>query len=249
MSETDPTDRLAPAPPDRPGALQRMNLADMIYERILQQIVDGTYAEGDRLPRELDLCARFGTSRPIVREALARLKADGLISTIQGSGSYVESRPNAMIFSLAPPEGVAGVLRGFELRIALEGEAAFLAALRRTEEDLEMLSRAWRRLETVVTEGTLGLEEDLAFHLAVAAASHNDLFVNTLRTHAEITRKGLNMTRSLSLTKSGDRLRRVQDEHMAILSAITAGDPDRARTAMRHHIDNARARLTSDARQ
>ncbi|MBN9348510.1 MAG: FadR family transcriptional regulator [Devosia sp.] len=237
--------------PKGPGVLekyrpaQRVRLADQLYEQVLQGIVSGEYAEGTRLPSENQLSDAFGVSRPIVREALFRLQVDGLVVARQGSGTYVQRRPSAEFFQHAPAGAVAEVLRFFELRIAVEGEAAFHAAQRRTESDLNRINASNKRLEAVITAGEVGVSEDIDLHEAIAQAAHNDLFLETLRHLTTLFDASLRLTRGLSLKKQASRQRLVQDEHAAIVFAISEGNPDSARTAMRHHIDNARIRLVS----
>lgn len=227
---------------------RRVRLGDQVYEQILQGIVSGDYVEGQRLPSENVLARGFGVSRAIVREALFRLQVDGVVMAKQGSGSYVQHRPSKEFFEHAPPGAVAEVLRFFELRIALEGEAAYHAAERRTDMDLARIEAINARLEAIIGVGEIGVEIDIELHEAIAATSRNDLFVATLRNLRSLYEAALRMTRGLSLKRQPERQRLVQDEHASIISAIADRDPDRARTAMRHHIDNARIRLLAGSR-
>ncbi|MBU2089350.1 MAG: GntR family transcriptional regulator, partial [Alphaproteobacteria bacterium] len=108
--------------------LRQSKLADQLYEQIMLQIVNGSLAIGEKLPSEAQLCQLFAVSRPVVREALARLRADNVIASRRGSGTYVQSRPAADLVRLAPSGVLAELLRCYEMRVALEGEAAYLAA-------------------------------------------------------------------------------------------------------------------------
>lgn len=226
-------------------AATRIRLGDQLYEQILRRIVSGEYAEGARLPSEKQLSEAFDVSRPVVREALSRLQVDGLVMARQGSGTYVRGRPSAEFFDHAPRGGVAEALRFFELRIAVEGEAAYHAALRRTEADLQKIRAINTKLEAIVGAGEVGIDLDIGLHEAVAMASHNELFFRTLDSQRPLFEAGLQMTRNLSLRKQIARQQLVQLEHRSILLAIENGSADSARTAMRHHIDNARIRLVS----
>jgi DNA-binding FadR family transcriptional regulator len=127
--------RASAIPPQR-----RDRLADQVYDRLLEDIVSGRYAIGDRLPAETTMARDFSVSRPVVREALHRLQADGLVSSRQGSGTFVARVPPRQIIKLAPKGSIAGILRTFEVRIALEGQAARLAAERRSKAQLAGLS-------------------------------------------------------------------------------------------------------------
>src|ERR671921_242876 len=94
-----------------------------IYDGILGSIVSGEFAENARLPSEVELARRFGASRPVVREALARLRDDGLIVSRQGSGSYVRRRPDNAVLQFVPVGSIADIQRCFEFRVGLEGAA------------------------------------------------------------------------------------------------------------------------------
>jgi len=227
--------------------LRPVKLADRVYEQILEQIVGGQYREGARLPSEAQLATAFSVSRPIVRDALARLNADGVILSRHGSGSYVQRRPHREILHLAPIGGMADLRRCFEFRIALEGEAAFLAAARRTESDLDAMAQALTALEAEIANAETGSEADIQFHNAIAAASRNMLFESTMETLAAHTFAGMHLGRKLSLRRSHKRLRLVQIEHSRIVEAIRAEDAEGARAAMRAHIEAARARVLTDS--
>ena len=225
----------------------RLRLGDQLYEQILQRIVTGEYPEGARLPSEKALSEAFGVSRPIVREALSRLQVDGLVQARQGSGTYVRGRPNADFFTHAPRGAIAAALRFFELRMALEGDAAYHAAQRRNDADMQRIISINQKLESIIGAGEVGTDLDIELHEAISIAAHNEIFLRCLRSERELFEAGLRMTRNLSLHKQLARQTMVQQEHQAIIHAIEHGNPDSARTAMRYHIDNARIRLVSDA--
>jgi GntR family transcriptional regulator, transcriptional repressor for pyruvate dehydrogenase complex len=222
-------------------------LADQLYERIVSQIVSGTLPTGERLPSESRLCDIFGVSRPIVREAIIRLQADGLVVTRHGAGTFVARRPKDEFLRLAPIGGVADLMRCYELRIALEGEAAYLAATRRTPAALAEIDGALADLDQVIKSHAVGVDADHRFHVAIAKASQNALFAQGLDALSAHIFAGMHVARSLSLGHSAQRLAVVQHEHEAIANAIRAGAPELARETMRRHIDNARARILGDA--
>jgi DNA-binding FadR family transcriptional regulator len=185
----------------------------------------------------------YAVSRPVVREALSRLRADGMIVSRHGSGSYVQRKPSKALLSLAPIGGMADLMRCYEFRIALEGEAASLAAARRTNADLKAISDAFQAMSRAVKAGELGAEADIEFHNAIAAATKNKVFESAMDALAAHTLQGITVTRNLSLRIGRRRLETVQAEHKLILEAIREGNPDDARDAMRNHIDNARNRI------
>ncbi len=227
--------------------VRQSRLGDQLYEQILEKIVSGALPEGGKLPPESRLCEVFGVSRPVVREALSRLQADGIVVSRHGSGSYVQRRPNKAFSLLAPIGDVADLMRCMEYRIALEGEAAFLAAERRSEGDLKKMAKALDDLDRVIASGEVGSEADQRFHLAIAAAAQNRFFMHAMETIAEHTVKGMELARKLSLRRSARRLQVVQEEHVRIFRAIEAEDAHGARDAMRTHIDNARIRILTNS--
>ncbi|HEX2137820.1 MAG TPA: FadR/GntR family transcriptional regulator [Microvirga sp.] len=238
-----PTDRTGESPASA-GAAKR---SSGIYDRIFGLIVSGEFAENARLPSEIELSRRFGASRPVIREALARLRDDGLIVSRQGSGSYVRQRPDTAVLRFVPVGSIADIQRCFEFRVGLEGAAAALAAERREVDDLAAIRDAYEALEACIRTGELGVNADARFHESIARATHNHYYVSvqvSLQPHIAF---GMNLTRNLSLLRSEARLRLVQDEHAAILAAIEARDPASARAAMETHIENARRRMFEGA--
>ncbi|NDR54833.1 FadR/GntR family transcriptional regulator [Aliiruegeria sabulilitoris] len=222
----------------RPGTL-----SDQVYERILAGIANDTYPVGSKLPTEHALCDEFGVSRPVLRQALKQLREDDVIQSRQGSGSYVKRRPEGGILDFAPVGSIADIQRTFEFRAAIEGEAAFLAAKRRSKADLEAIRAAVRELDQCVAEGSLGVDADEILHAAICRASDNQYFVAARNSMRENILTGMNLTRNLSLTKSLARMEMVQAEHYGILDAIERQDAPAARQAMRDHVENARKRV------
>ena len=230
-----------------PAADLEAKLSAGIYEQLFERIVGGEFPVNARLPSETELARRFGASRPVVREALARLRDDGLIVSRQGSGSYVKRRPDQAVLRFVPVGSIADIQRCFEFRAGLEGAAAALAAVRWEEHDLAQIKTAFRELEACIEAGQLGVDADERFHRAVAEATHNPyqiLVQTSLQPHIAF---GMTLTRNLSLLRAAERLRAVQDEHRAILEAIENRHPDSARAAMQAHIENARRRMFEGA--
>jgi GntR family transcriptional repressor for pyruvate dehydrogenase complex len=227
---------------DRPASALEGKLSGGIYEHIFERIVAGEFAMNARLPSETELARRLGASRPVVRQALARLREDGVIVSRQGSGSYVKRRPDGAILRFVPVSSIADIQRGFEFRAGLEGAAAALAAERWADADIVEIRSALAALDRCIAHGELGVEADVQFHHAVARATHNPYHIAVQGALQAQIAFGMNLTRNLSLGQA-QRLRLVQDEHVAIVAAIEARDASRARAAMERHIDNARRRM------
>jgi GntR family transcriptional regulator, transcriptional repressor for pyruvate dehydrogenase complex len=219
-------------------------LADRIYSDILNSIIEGEFKEGDRLLTEHALAERFATSRPTVREALARLRADGIIVTRRGSGTTIGRRPDPDVRRFAPLETLSDIRRCYEFRVVTEAGAAELAATKADDNDILAIEAAWNQLERVVeTQEGIGAKDDYAFHLAVARASKNQFFITVLSFMEEQVVISMNLSRNLSLAKTMERQRLVQREHKDVLDAIRERDPARASQAMRVHLENALDRM------
>jgi DNA-binding FadR family transcriptional regulator len=223
--------------------LHSERLSKHVYETILTEIVRGVFAEGDRLPTESALAERFSVSRPVVREALAQLRDDGLIQVRRGSGSYVLQQPSSAMLQFAPLGSIADIQRCFEFRAAIEPAAAALAANRRSDAELAALKAALEALDAAVNAGDLGTEADFAFHRAVAEASGNPFFETTLSSLEEATASAISVNRNLSLLSPHERLLLVQKEHEQVFEEIRTRNAKGAEDAMRAHIEGARRRV------
>lgn len=225
------------------AARAETRFSDIIYEKIIGMIADGRFPVNDRLPSETSLATMLGASRPVVREALERLRADQLIVSRKGSGSYVRQRPDSSVLKQVPVGSLADVQRFFEFRSGLEAEAAALAARNWQPADKLRISASFEALERCLLRGDLGADEDQDFHDAVALATGNQfhtLVREWFKPHIAI---GMSVTRTLSLKRTPAHVRAVQDEHAAIVEAIFERREADAHRAMKDHILNARARM------
>jgi GntR family transcriptional regulator, transcriptional repressor for pyruvate dehydrogenase complex len=161
----------------------------------------------------------------------------------QGSGSFVKRRPEGAVRDFAPVGSIADIQRTFEFRAAIEGEAAFFAAQRRTDANLSEMRNALEELDRCIKEGELGVAADEAFHVAVCNAADNKYFAAARSSMQSNILTGMNLTRNLSLTKPQTRMKLVQSEHYEIFDAINRSAPEAARKAMRDHVENARKRI------
>lgn len=232
-----------PAQGGRPVMRQQAKLSDQVYEVVLTDIVKGRYPEGSKLPTETMLANEFSVSRPVVREALARLRDDGLIQPRQGAGSFVIKRPGSALLRFAPIGSIADIQRCFEFRIALEPMAASLAATRRDKAMLHVIRDIVKVQDEAAAGGVVDVDSDFLFHKAVADASGNSYFSTTLQSLEESMKTAMLLNRQLSLQSPRQKLHLRHAEHKMILEAIAASDADAAYEAMRNHIDVARRRV------
>jgi GntR family transcriptional repressor for pyruvate dehydrogenase complex len=222
----------------------RGSMADALVARLRQDIGDGTLAAGARLPTEQQLGAALGVSRTVVREAIAALRAEGLVIARQGSGMFVAAQDDRRPFRIDPEAlaSITNVLSLMELRTGLESEAAALAASRRTKADLEHLDRAMAAYAAADDE--TAADADFEFHRALVLATHNLYFEEFLRFLAQFIRPRQSIrTMAVSPGERAAYRARVQAEHQAVRDAIEAGDTEAARLAAQSHLQNSRSRF------
>jgi len=228
-------------------------LGDELYAALAAMIERHEMPEGTRLPAETALAEQYGVSRPTVRETLARLREEGLIASRRGSGSFVQARQQ----DLAPPakptfrevDSFEQIKQCYQFRMAVEGDAALLAAENRTEAHLAAIRKAIDELDRSFADRMVGAAADFRFHAAVARASGNSWFASALeamRSQIEIT---IDVARRLSLSKNDEHLQRIQSDHAAIFDAIKARDAAGARSAMREHLAKTCDRLLRGPRR
>ena len=221
------------------------NLTSEVVERITDEILSGRLAAGARLPTEQAMMVAMGVSRTVIREAVAALRAEGLVTTRQGSGAFVAPDASRRPFRLDPDglNSLRDVLGVMELRMAIEIEAAALAGERASEEDVRSIDGALSAIDAAIERGEGAVAEDFAFHCAIATATGNQQFIRLLEFlgRVVIPRQSIRLTVA-SPAEQAAYLRRIQTEHRKIEKAIRARDPVQARSAMRTHLVNGLAR-------
>lgn len=221
-------------------------LADRVVAALHEDIEKGRLAAGARLPTEPELAASFGVSRTVIREAVSRLKADGIVVSRQGAGVFVSTAPLQRSFRIRDAEVGSGVaLREiFELRLCLEVEGAGLAAVRRSQDDLATLRHWLEEMDRTKLDGDFGVGADIEFHRAVASASGNGKVVDFQRYLSLLLHQSVTVARNNTLKQKGPaHVDSVIEEHGDIYRAIGAGSAADARNAMRRHLLLAATRL------
>jgi DNA-binding FadR family transcriptional regulator len=221
------------------------SLSDEVCNRLVEQITTGKLAGGAKLPSEHEMMTAMGVSRTVIREAVSALRARGLVVTRQGAGAFVNPDTSRQPYVI-DPDGLGslnGVIEVLELRMAVEAEAAAIASERASEAELAQIRQAQQDLSAAIAKGDRSVKEDLAFHRAIAVATQNNRFVEFLEYLGRliIPRQSI---RSFEGAPDNMRsyLRRIEKEHDAILQAIEARAPKKAREAMRRHLLNSRER-------
>ena len=228
-------------------------LADRVYENLFHAIVTGMIAAGAKLPSENDLAGQFEVSRPVLREALDKLRDDGLIASVRGSGNYVQNAVAARVDGKPSDdadrdalERIGDVLSGIELRLIIEPQAAYLAAKRRGPSDVERMRAALDRFDEAMKQNAILHHHDYAFHEAIATATCNLRIVQTLKSLEYDVTRSVNLMRFLVQFQPLIRNDAVQAEHGEIFRHIEAGAATKAKRAMRNHIEHARIRMMSN---
>lgn len=215
-------------------------LSDSIAEQLEELILEGALKPGEKLPPERELAIRLEVSRPSLREAILKLKTQGLVESRRGGGTYIrdivaDPVTNPLLHLLkGHPETVFDVL---ELRHALEETAAQLAAERATEGDLQRLRECYEAAYRLDTERdpVADAQADAAFHLAIAEASHNAVLIHIMRSLFELLTQAISDSLENFLHNAG-YFGVVRGHHQDIYEAILARRPDAARAAANTHL-------------
>jgi GntR family transcriptional repressor for pyruvate dehydrogenase complex len=224
-----------PLPPPR-------SLAHELIERLTADITSGNIRPGARLPTEQELIAATGVSRTVVREAVAALRAEGLVVTRQGVGAFVPEnarRPFRVDFGRL--SSIREVLEVMELRTGIEIEAAGLAAERASAAQVRNIVDCLHMIDRALKRGEDAIDQDFAFHCSIADAAGNPQFRRFLEHLGRLIIPRQTISGGPGLPRRAYS-RIFQNEHRAIVNAIRSGAVAQARAAMRRHLLNSRKR-------
>lgn len=219
--------------------IQTSNIYVRVIDQILTLIRNGSLKQGDQLPSETELTMQFGVSRSSVREALKALEVLGILESKTGVGSFVKEgtlsdAAFSLLYELAEEGGPFEII---EARKAVEPRIAFLAALRRTADDLRAMKRVLDLMEQQVANGEPTMEVDLEFHLLLAAACGNPVLADCMRLISGRMRKRFwQAMKGDSLSVRG-RPAVYLGHHRKVLEAIDEQDAPRAEAAMLEHLE------------
>lgn len=219
------------------------SLSTRIYALVVEAILRGDFSPTGKLPTESELAATFGVSRPTIREALSRLRCDGVIDSRRGAGSFVIRKPGALVAAMTPIRNLADIERYYTFRSCVEAGAAAAAAEFRDSADIDALYAAYEALNATMESGQSGIDEDVVLHLAIARCSHNPFFITTIETSVAPIRQFMELARNAQDKKSPERVGETQDEHRAVIDAIVRRSPADAAEAIRAHVLNAKRRI------
>jgi GntR family transcriptional regulator, transcriptional repressor for pyruvate dehydrogenase complex len=230
-------------------SLARTRKSTTLTAELVQTLTDrvrtGIWTCGTKLPREADLITEFGVSRTVVREAMSRLQAAGIFATRHGIGTFVVSTGDDIAFRVTPDQlfTLQDVINILEVRMAIETEAAGLAAMRHHDADIEAMQDALNAFDAALDEGRQAIGPDLQLHLAIARATQNPRFAALMEAlgGSMIPRARLSDSPGLPAERVA-YLRGVNQEHRVIVEAIERRDSEGARAAMRTHLTHSRER-------
>ena len=238
----------------RPLAAAR-KLSRGLFDQLAEEIKSGRLAPGARLPTEQELTRAARVSRTVVREAVAALRAEGLVVTRQGVGAFVSAAPQQAPFRIDVERmhDLDEILYVMELRLCVEVESAGLAAERATRAQVRVMDAALDAMDRATAQGNAAVDEDLELHRAIAECTNNPQFPRFLQFIGRhlIPR---HIVSGMPKTMGGQRayLDLLQVEHRRIVEAIRSRDPKAAREAMRRHLARSLERyrkLAAERRQ
>lgn len=220
-----------------PKPAKRPRLSEDVANRLRKMVDDRQWVAGQQLPTELKMIEMFGVSRTVIREAISALGAEGLVKPQHGRGVFVAEHLPTRPFRLGDSsiDEIDHIRQSMELRLGIETEAAALAALRRTEDELGAIKRALDTVNQLNSKSVGGAAEDFDFHVKIAEAAHNSYlvdFMNFLGSHI-IPRVVLRLEFGAERDAFFEEL---IAHHVAIYDAIKAKDPTAASKAMRVHL-------------
>ncbi|WOH36281.1 FadR/GntR family transcriptional regulator [Thalassotalea fonticola] len=228
------------------GQLQNSrSLTNELVESLREQIVGGKMQPGTKLPAAKVIEEQAGVSRSVVREAIAALKAEGLIISRQGVGVFVANSTPKKTFEIEEEEfnSVDDAIKILELRIAVEVEMSVMAASNRSVKQMKTIWKCLDNFDKQIEAGNDAVKEDFLFHLAIADASGNPYFSRFI----EYIGSGVIPSREIITNNErsyepSNYLALIQQEHRNIAQAIEDKDIEAARLATREHLGNSRER-------
>ncbi len=222
--------------------IERTTLVAAAFERLISNIVHGKWKAGDQLPPERELCRHLGIARTSLREALKAMELIGMLESRVGEGTFIcprsefLSRPLLWAFTGIDHAELGKIM---EARVFLERDLAGLAAERASPEELARIDDAIQRMSENIAASEPVLESDMAFHLAVAEAAHNEVLANAAQLLRNLMKYWIQLKLLIRNVPSA-----ALERHRGIYQAIRNRDAESARTLMRTHLDETSALVT-----
>ncbi|AQT46520.1 FadR/GntR family transcriptional regulator [Bartonella choladocola] len=219
-------------------------LIDGALDKLRTLLRDPAIKVGDRLPPETYLSRQIQVSRPVLRKALDILKAEGVLESRRGSGTYLREKATEETAFIDPPTTIADLVKCLQFRMIIEGGAARQAALVRSDEDVEKIHAAMELYAKSGVDGEEQMDRDIEFHRLIVAAAHNhylDFTFNMLKPHILVAMRLGRQMRTVAF--DWRHAERVAKEHAGIFTAIKDNAPDEAEAAVLKHLSAGIERL------
>lgn len=219
-------------------------MSDRVTQALLELIRSGSYPPKSRLPSETEMAQHFGVSRTVIREAVSRLKSEGLVESHQGRGVFVRELGPDAPFRIDPAvlDSIQEVLQVAELRRGLEAEIAALAAERASRAQIIEIAACLQAIDDDVAAGGDGVAADIEFHRSIARATGNPHFLTLWDFLGQFLKGTIKLTRTWEAQQEETR-QQVRQEHRLLCDAISRNDPEAARTAARKHMEMSSRRI------
>lgn len=216
--------------------VQRRTLTQEAFDQLVTYLQEGPHRPGDALPSQQELADQLGVSRPVLREAMQRLEAAGLVEVRHGSGSYVaHPKAESALEKLLGDFTHEHALDLLEARLIIEAECAALAAVRATDEDFARMQRAIDKIHALSAAGELTVGGADEFHAALTAASHNAV-LTAMGQLFQLPNYIQGIRVELALP---DLSAHEEESHQKLLEAIRQRDPELARASVREHLERS----------
>ena len=216
--------------------IKRLNVSEQVYLQLKENLINGTWKPGDKIPSENELAAAFGISRVSVRQAVQKLTTLGLIETRLGEGSFVkEVTPGVYMNEMLPyiylgKESTKEVL---EFRLITEVETAGLVNSKITEQDIEHLERSLSRMEEYRDDLNKYVKEDLHFHMLISRITGNSLVIQLNYIVRDVIHETIkNITKEVGMNNG-------LTYHRLIIDAFKERDEEKVKSVMREHLEQA----------
>lgn len=230
---------------------KRKPLSTVVAESLSEKIRSGSLLPGAQLPTEAELCAEYDVSRTVVREAVARLRSEGMVVPQQGRGMFVSETPAPRNFSI-PDEALRTLpetIALLELRLSVEVESAGLSAERRTDAEANAIRALMEQVDAQHADpAAVQIHYDYDFHLAIAKSARNEFIHGFLSYLGPIIVPRFNLGYVVAPELKDSYYVRIHNEHKAIVDAIERQDGRAARQTMRKHLHNSLGRVRALAR-
>jgi GntR family transcriptional repressor for pyruvate dehydrogenase complex len=219
-------------------------MPDRVTQALLDLIRGGSYPPKSRLPSEAKMAQHFGVSRTVIREAVSRLKSEGLVESQQGRGVFVRELGLDTPFRIDPAvvDSIQQVLQVAELRRGLEAEIAALAAERASHAQTLEIAACLQAIDDDVAAGGDGVAADIEFHRSIARATGNPHFLTLWDFLGQFLKGTIKLTRTWEAQQE-ETQQQVMQEHQLLYEAISRKDPEAARTAARRHMEMSSQRI------